>query len=94
VANIRQIKKSRFHTASVNLRHERFVPTGPLNPKLPPLRTHPQAAGVRHDRTCTLTGLLSAHKRTVLKNDEKLHVLPVKVTTAKLVREGQGKGLG
>jgi hypothetical protein len=31
----------------VNLRHERFVPTGPLNLDLPPLQTHPQAAAVR-----------------------------------------------
>ncbi len=32
----------------VNLRHERFVPTSPLNPNLPPLLTHPQAATERH----------------------------------------------
>ena len=32
----------------VNLRHEHFVPTGRLNPKLPPLQMHPQAAAVRH----------------------------------------------
>jgi hypothetical protein len=32
----------------VNLRHERFVPTGPLNPNLPPLQARPQAAAVRH----------------------------------------------
>jgi hypothetical protein len=34
----------------VNLRHEHFVPTGPLNPKLPPLQMHPQAVAVRHKR--------------------------------------------
>ncbi len=34
----------------VNLRRERFVPTGPLNPKLPPRQTHSRAAGSRHDR--------------------------------------------
>ena len=32
----------------VNLRRERFVRTGPLNPNLPPPQTHPQAAAVRH----------------------------------------------
>jgi hypothetical protein len=32
----------------VNLRHEWFVPTSPLNPNLPPLPAHPQAAAVRH----------------------------------------------
>jgi hypothetical protein len=35
----------------VNLRHERLIPTGPLNPDLPPLQTHPQAAAVRHKRS-------------------------------------------
>jgi len=34
----------------VNLRHERFVPTGPLNPNLPPLQARPQAAAVRQNR--------------------------------------------
>jgi hypothetical protein len=34
----------------VNLRHERFVPTGPLNPNLPSLQTRPQASAVRHKR--------------------------------------------
>jgi hypothetical protein len=31
----------------VTLRHGRFIPTGPLNPKLPPLQTHRQAAAMR-----------------------------------------------
>jgi hypothetical protein len=35
----------------VNLRHERFVVTGPLTPNLPPSRTHPHAAAVRHKQT-------------------------------------------
>jgi hypothetical protein len=43
------------HTAGpyirVNLRHERFVPTGPLSPNLPPLLTHSQAAAGRQERT-------------------------------------------
>ena len=29
----------------------RFVPTGPLDPNLPPLHARPQAAAVRHLRT-------------------------------------------
>jgi hypothetical protein len=37
----------------VNLRHERFVPTGPLNPNLPLLQARPQAAAVRHLLTLT-----------------------------------------
>jgi hypothetical protein len=35
----------------VNLRHERFVPTGPLNPDLPPLQARPQAPAVRQQQT-------------------------------------------
>jgi hypothetical protein len=35
----------------VNLRHERFVPTGPLNANLPPLQAHPLAAAMRHNPT-------------------------------------------
>ncbi len=31
----------------VNLRRDHFVRTGPLNPNLPPLQMHPQAAAVR-----------------------------------------------
>jgi hypothetical protein len=38
----------------VNLRHERFVPTSPLNSNLPPLLAHPQAAAVRHSRRSRL----------------------------------------
>jgi hypothetical protein len=34
----------------VNLRHDRLVPTGPLNPNLPPLQTDSRAAGLRHKR--------------------------------------------
>ncbi len=37
----------------VNLRRERFVPTGPLTPKQPPRQTLPQAAAVRQERTPT-----------------------------------------
>ena len=32
----------------VNLRHERFVPPGSLNPNLPPQREHSRAAVTRH----------------------------------------------
>jgi hypothetical protein len=35
----------------VNPRRGRIIRTGPLNPNLPPLRTHPHAAEVRHLRT-------------------------------------------
>ena len=35
----------------VNLRRERFVRTGPLNPNLPPLQTHPHAAAARQEPT-------------------------------------------
>jgi hypothetical protein len=35
----------------INLRHERFVPTGPLKPNLPSLQTRPQAAAARHKGT-------------------------------------------
>jgi len=38
-----------------NLRHERFVPASPLNPSLPPLLTHPQAAAVRHKRSIVVS---------------------------------------
>jgi hypothetical protein len=47
VAAIGKLKKSRFHTASVNPRRGRIIRTGPLNPNLPPLQTHPQAAAAR-----------------------------------------------
>jgi hypothetical protein len=35
----------------VNPRRGRIIRTGPLNPNLPPQRTHPHAAAVRHYRT-------------------------------------------
>jgi hypothetical protein len=35
----------------VNPRRGRIIRTGPLNPNLPPLQTHPQAAVVRHKET-------------------------------------------
>jgi hypothetical protein len=44
-----------FYTASVNLRRERFVRTGPLNSNLPPLLTHPKAAAVRHKRSIVVS---------------------------------------
>jgi hypothetical protein len=34
----------------VNLRRERFLPRGLLNPKLPSLQTHPQAEAARQRR--------------------------------------------
>jgi hypothetical protein len=45
------VEHSKVQTAGplwVNPRRGRIILTGPLNPNLPPLQTHPQAAAVRH----------------------------------------------
>ena len=41
---------SRARPVRVNPRRVRIIRTGPLNPNLPPLQTHPQAAAVRHNQ--------------------------------------------
>jgi hypothetical protein len=45
------LEGARQGSKRVNLRHERLVRTGPLNPNLPPLQTHRQAAAMRQEPT-------------------------------------------
>ncbi len=53
-------------TALANLRHERFIPMGPLNCNLPSPPARPQAAAARHLRTFALGSIIAVARTAVL----------------------------